>query len=150
MPMCYTNLRNIRKFERRENAVAKYMTRQRKLLLEYLERHPDKLLSANQIADELADEKISVSAIYRNFADLESEGKVRRTSQNGKRKVYFQYVGAEHCKKNLYLNCQRCGKSYHLNAALTEVIIKGLANTENFEINKANTVIYGICSSCSK
>lgn len=130
--------------------MAKYRTKQRKLLAEYLEQHPDELLSAHRIADELADEKISVSAIYRNFAELESEGKVRRTSQNGKRKVYFQYIGAERCKENLHLNCQRCGRSYHLNPAFADVITQGLANTEKFNISIANTVIYGVCGSCSK
>lgn len=130
--------------------MAKYITKQRKLLLAYLEQHPDELLSAHQIAEDLVDEKISVSAIYRNFADLETEGKVRRASQNGKRKVFFQYTAAEHCKENLHLSCQRCGKSYHLNPKLADVITQGLASTEKFEINIANTVIYGICSSCSK
>lgn len=130
--------------------MSKYMTKQRKLLLEYLERHPDELLSVHQIAEDLTDEKISVSAIYRNFADLEAEGKVRRASRNGKRKVYFQYTAAEHCKENLHLSCQKCGKSYHLNPKLADVITQGLATTEEFKISIANTVIYGICSSCSK
>lgn len=130
--------------------MSKYMTKQRKLLLEYLERHPDELLSAHQIAEDLTDEKISVSAIYRNFADLEAEGKVRRASRNGKRKVYFQYTAAKHCKENLHLSCQKCGKSYHLNSKLADVITQGLATTEEFKISIANTVIYGICSSCSK
>lgn len=130
--------------------MAKYITKQRKLLLEYLEQHPDELLSAHQIADDLAYEKISVSAIYRNFADLEAEGKVRRTSQHGNRKVLFQYTDSEYCKENLHLSCQRCGKTYHLNPELADVITRGLASTEKFEINIATTVIYGICSSCSK
>ena len=130
--------------------MAKYATRQRKLLLAYLEQHPDELLSARQIADDLADEMISVSAIYRNFAELEADGMIRRTSQHGKRNMYFQYIAAEHCRENLHLSCQRCGKSYHLNPDLAAVITRGLASTEAFEINIANTVIYGICSSCSK
>lgn len=130
--------------------MAKYMTSQRRILLEYLEQHPDESLSAHQICEELADEKISISAIYRNFAALETEGKVRRTSQNGKRNLYFQYTAAAHCRENLHLNCQRCGKSYHLNTELADAITQGLASTENFEINIANTVIYGICGTCAK
>ncbi len=130
--------------------MAKYVTKQRQLLLAYLEQHPDELLSAHQIADALAEEKISVSAIYRNFAELEAEGKVRRTSRHGERNLYFQYTDAEHCRENLHLSCQRCGKTYHLNPKLADVIAQGLANTEEFEINMANTVIYGICSACAK
>lgn len=55
--------------------MSSYSTRQRKALLAYLSRHPDELLSARQIADALADEKISLSAVYRNLAQLEAEEK---------------------------------------------------------------------------
>ena len=52
-----------------------YSTRQRKVLLAYLSQHPDELLSARQIEDALADKKISLSAVYRNLAQLETEEK---------------------------------------------------------------------------
>ena len=78
--------------------MSSYSTRQRKALLAYLSRHPDELLSARQIADALADEKISLSAVYRNLAQLEAEEKVRRSSKSGTREVYYQYLDAESCK----------------------------------------------------
>ena len=59
-----------------------YSTRQRKVLLAYLSQHPDELLSARQIADALADKKISLSAVYRNLAQLETEEKMRRSTRN--------------------------------------------------------------------
>ena len=65
-----------------------YSTRQRKVLLTYLSQHPDELLSARQIADALADKKISLSAVYRNLAQLETEEKVRRRSKSDTREVY--------------------------------------------------------------
>ena len=67
-----------------------YSTRQRKALLAYLSRHPDELLSARQIAAALEQEKISLSAVYRNLAQLEAEEKVRRSSKTGTREVYYQ------------------------------------------------------------
>lgn len=130
--------------------MAKYQTKQRKKLLEYLECHTDELLSVEQIAKALANDNISVSAIYRNFAKLESEGKVRKASRTGERNIYYQYIAAEHCRESLHLNCKKCGKSYHLNAQLAETITKGLLSTEKFEIDIANTVIYGICDVCAK
>ena len=69
-----------------------YSTRQRKVLLSYLSQHPDELLSARQIEDALADKKISLSAVYRNLAQLETEEKVRRSSKIGTREVYYQYL----------------------------------------------------------
>ena len=89
--------------------MSSYSTRQRKALLAYLSRHPDELLSARQIADALSDEKISLSAVYRNLAQLEAEEKVRRSSKSGTREVYFQYLDAESCKGALHMSCVKCG-----------------------------------------
>ena len=69
--------------------MSSYSTQQRKALLAYLSRHPDELLSARQIADALADEKISLSAVYRNLAQLETEERVRRSSKSGTRESTF-------------------------------------------------------------
>ena len=89
--------------------MSSYSTQQRRALLAYLSRHPDELLSARQIADALADEKISLSAVYRNLAQLETEEKVRRSSKSGTRGVYYQYLDAESCKGALHMRCVKCG-----------------------------------------
>ena len=65
-----------------------YNTKQRRALLAFLGEHPDELLTARQMADALANEKISLSAVYRNLAQLEAEEKVRRSSKSGTREVY--------------------------------------------------------------
>ncbi len=54
----------------------------------------DKLLTARQMADALADEKISLSAVYRNLAQLETEEKVRRSAKSGSHKAFYQYLDA--------------------------------------------------------
>ena len=58
--------------------MAAYITKQRRILLTFLEDHPDESLSAADIAKALADRSISVSAVYRNLAALEEEGRIRR------------------------------------------------------------------------
>ena len=50
-----------------------YNTKQRRALLTFLGEHPDELLSARQMADALAEKQISLSAVYRNLAQLEAE-----------------------------------------------------------------------------
>ncbi len=128
----------------------KYQTKQRKKLLEYLEQHTDISLSAEQIYNDLADDGISISAIYRNLADLENEGKLRKLSQTGERNTHYQYIATEKCRECLHLSCKKCGKTYHLNEQLASTLTKGLVSTENFEIDIANTVIFGICEKCEK
>ncbi|MBQ2581742.1 MAG: transcriptional repressor, partial [Ruminococcus sp.] len=65
-----------------------YTTKQRTLLLELLRSHADETLSAEEIAKMLGSEGVSISAIYRNLAALESEGKLQRVTKGGSRRVY--------------------------------------------------------------
>ena len=128
----------------------KYMTKQRKALLNYLSMHADERLSAKQLEDALKSEGISISAVYRNISDLEKEGKIRRVNQSGSREVFYQYTDGAHCKECLHLSCEKCGKTYHMNSAVAQTLIENLAQSDEFTIDKANTVLYGVCGDCRK
>lgn len=128
--------------------MSSYSTRQRKALLAYLSRHPDELLSARQIADALVDEKISLSAVYRNLAQLEAEEKVRRSSKSGTREVYYQYLDAESCKGALHMRCVKCGRIFHMASGNAALFAKHLAQSEQFTLDAADTVLYGTCADC--
>ena len=65
--------------------MAKYLTRQRKRLLESLSEHTDEQISARQIAEDLAADQISISAVYRNISALEEEGLLKRSVREGTR-----------------------------------------------------------------
>ena len=108
--------------------MSKYMTRQRKILLDFLSKHTDETLSARQIADALSKDDISTSAVYRNL----------------------RYVGAEECKNSLHLSCKICGRSIHMDDADAEQLIKNVSKHKGFTIEKSETVLYGICEDCSK
>lgn len=127
----------------------KYMTKQRKLMIEYLSEHTDESISANQIAEALAD-KISKSAVYRNLADMELEGKLRRVAETNSREVIYQYADGEKCHDCLHLNCKKCGKSYHMNTEAADSLAESLSINENFIIDKERTVLYGICKNCQE
>lgn len=71
----------------------KYDTRQRDYLINFLDQHPDQLLSVRQIAQELCSQQISLSAVYRNLSQLEAEGLIRKSIKPGSREAYYQYVG---------------------------------------------------------
>ncbi len=128
--------------------MSKYITKQRKILLDYLCGHADETLSARQIADDMAKDDISISAVYRNLAELEDEGKVTRLSKGGSRKVYFRYTAAEECKLHLHLSCSKCGKTYHMGTGLTNMLISSVAKDTNFMVDCSNTILYGICEAC--
>lgn len=128
--------------------MAKYMTKQRKALLDFLGRHADEELSARAIEDALQSEGVSISAVYRNLADLEQEGKVRRLSKSGSREVFYRYTDSTACKDCLHLSCEKCGKTYHMSVPGAELLIENLQKSDAFTVDKAHTVLYGICREC--
>ena len=125
----------------------KYLTKQRKLLLEYLSLHTDESISAAQIAEALSD-RVSVSAVYRNLADMEAEGKLRRVAGGGSREAVYQYIDEHKCKSALHLSCKKCGKTVHMQKQIADELVDSVAQSDDFVIDKGDTVIYGICSKC--
>lgn len=126
----------------------KYLTKQRRVLLSYLGGHADELLSVRRIADELSDAQISLSAVYRNLSELESEGKVRKYVKDGMREVFYQYMDADGCKGRLHLACLKCGRTFHMDAKDAELLAEHIRRTERFAIDQADTAIYGTCEGC--
>ena len=116
--------------------MAKYVTKQRRQLLDYLSRHTDEQMTARQIADALTQENISLSAVYRNLSDLEADGLLKRSVREGTRDVFYQYIAAEECKDSLHLSCRVCGKSIHLGDAEAERLLYCTLKSTGFQIDK--------------
>ena len=125
-----------------------YNTKQRRALLAFLGEHPDELLTARQMANALAEKQISLSAVYRNLAQLEAEEKVRRSSKSGTREVYYQYLDAESCKGALHMSCVKCGRTFHMASGNAVLFAKHLAQSEQFTLDAADTILYGTCADC--
>ena len=130
--------------------MARYLTRQRKQLLEYLSKHTDEQMTARQIADALTAESISISAVYRNLSALEEEGILKRSIRENTREVYYQYIAAEECKDSLHLSCRVCGKSIHLGEKEAEQLLRSTLESTGFQIDKTETILYGVCADCRK
>ncbi len=144
----YTDLQMNRKLEM--CPMAKYLTRQRKQLLNYLSAHTDEQMTARQIADALEADQVSVSAVYRNLSALEEEGLLKRSVRDGTRDLFFQYIAAEPCKNSLHLSCRVCGKSIHLGARETRQLLSSTLESTGFQIDKSETILYGVCAECRK
>ena len=127
--------------------MSKYVTKQRRVLLDYLTEHADETLSAGQIAQALSDREISVSAVYRNLAELEREGRLHRAAGAGKEQSY-RYSGAESCRGCLHLSCTRCGRTFHMGRADANRLVNAVAEAEGFALDRAETVLYGVCENC--
>lgn len=125
-----------------------YDTKQRKTIIEFFNDNIDKIFSVEEIFDALKNKNISLSAIYRNLAELEKSNKVRIITKVGTNKKFYQFIDNDDCKGHIHLLCKNCGKSIHLNDEeshkLTSIVLK---NT-NFEVFKSDSVLYGICGDC--
>jgi len=128
--------------------LTKYVTKQRLALVRYLTAHPDEQLTVRQIAAALEAEHISVSAIYRNMSDLITEGRLKRINRDDSREAYYQYTDADGCRENLHLVCKYCGKTVHMGSSDTQELVDRIASQKHFQIDRAETVLYGICESC--
>ena len=127
-----------------------YSTKQRKVLIETLERHRDETLSADQIVDLMGEDKISKSAIYRNLSALEEQGCVKRITLPGTKRIFYRYTGSEECRSHLHLECFKCGRTYHMNAPSTNALIENVMQESKFEVDSGSTVLYGVCEKCRK
>ena len=128
----------------------KYQTKQRKLLLAFLASHVDETFSARQIAQALEKEKISISAVYRNLAELETERKVRRMVNGAGREISYQFTDTDACKGCLHLSCKQCGRMFHMDTADADALVRQIAKQEQFAIDRTETVLYGICGACQE
>jgi len=128
--------------------MAKYLTRQRRQLVGFLEQHTDELLTAQDISQAL--DGISVSAVYRNLSAMEEEGLLKRSIRENTREAFYQYIAAPSCKDSLHLSCRVCGKSIHLGQAEAERLLHNTLESTGFQVDKAETILYGVCADCRK
>lgn len=129
---------------------SKYSTKQRELLIKYLSLHTDEQISACQIANDLQNQEISLSAIYRNLSDFEKEGMVKRCIKENSKEVYYQYIASDECKNNIHLTCRICGRSYHMDSNDAEILLLSVKLNNGFTIDKSASSLIGICQNCSE
>lgn len=128
--------------------MAKYETKQRHMLLEYLEKNADRLITAEEAAEGIGGEKISVSAVYRNLSALEQEGRVQKSTIPGSRRTGFRYTGASDCRHKLHLTCKVCGKTCHASERTADSVAECLSGEDGFSIDREDTVLFGVCRDC--
>lgn len=128
--------------------MAEYITRQRKAMLDFFEKHTDEQFTAAQIAASPECGGISVSTVYRNLADMEAEGKVVKLTRAGSREVYYRFAAAHECHGKLHLSCRSCGRTCHVDPETAEKLMDALKRNEHFTLDKDETVLYGTCKKC--
>ena len=128
-----------------------YNTEQRAMLTGFLKDNNESALSAEEIAEGLKEkykeEAPGKSTVYRLLSRLCEEGSVKRFSSECGTKLYQLSKGKD-CKNHLHLKCLGCGKIVHMSHSVTEEILKDVVSENGFDIDKEQTVIYGVCAKC--
>lgn len=126
-----------------------YTTRQRKLLVDFFKNHCDEQLTVKEIASftEIND-KISLSALYRNIDKMLLEGIIQKYAKENGREFVYRYIDKEKCAWHLHLKCTSCGRMIHLDDESSEYVRAMLKSKNSFKIDEHKTILYGLCDLC--
>lgn len=127
-----------------------YGTKQREILINFFKKNKDKFFTAQDISNFLSGEDISVSAIYRNIAELEKLGKIKKVMRVGEKSSSWQFVDHPSCKGHIHVSCKNCGKTMHLSEDDSKSISNKLQSSFNFCLDESSSMLYGICNKCLK
>ncbi len=128
--------------------MSKYNTQQRKLMIDFFKNHAHKTSSVNEICEVLNEQGVSTSSVYRNIAQMEEEGIVRRVSEKNRKGALYQYIDPEHCIGVVHLICEECNVTYHLNRHISQMVANLALENHNFRLNEQSAVLYGKCENC--
>lgn len=131
----------------------RHRSRQRELLLQFLRDHSDRALTAADctagLRDQLGEQQApGQSTVYRLLNQLSSDGIVKRLPRAGAMPQRYQMDGHQDCHGSLHLKCQGCGSLDHLDDELEGQLSREIAALLHFEIDAAQTTLYGLCAAC--
>lgn len=129
--------------------MADYKTKQRELILSYLQSCPLPHVTAGDIVLHLRDNGASVGAatVYRQLERMVEAGIVRKyILETG---ACYQYVGSGgNCREHFHLKCLSCGKLLHVDCSFLSTLAPHILEHHGFEVDNYRTVMYGICREC--
>ncbi len=124
------------------------MTKQRKLIINTLDKSTKEIFTVKELTDKLKNKDISQSAVYRNISFLEQEGLLCRVSNEKNNEILYRYINNKTCNNIIHLVCDNCNNALHLNNEITELISNNAIKEYGFEVNNHTTSIKGTCKSC--
>ena len=132
---------------------ANYRTKQREMLIGYLESVPGVHITAGNVCEYFRSHgtPISQATVYRQLEKLVGEGVLNKYIIDAGSPACFEYVSADshsggevcfHCK------CEKCGKLIHMHCEELEEIQAHLSAEHHFQLDPMRTVFYGLCEEC--
>jgi Fur family ferric uptake transcriptional regulator len=133
----------------RENRV--YKTKQREIILKFLQENSNTHINADELAEHLRanGNPVGKSTIYRYLDRLCSESIVRKfITPDGKGSCY-QLI-QEDCHYHYHFKCLDCGRLLHIRCSDLDNVSSHILNEHGFTVDLSQTIIYGHCAECTK
>lgn len=128
-----------------------YNTRQRDLILRFLETHKDRCFTIKSLLAALREENIAIgeTTVYRCVTKLAAEGRVRKFIAEKGDAACFQFSeNPETCKAHFHLKCLKCGAVLHMDCTFMREMESHIQAEHDFTVDNAKTIIYGTCTQC--
>ena len=145
----YNNLRNFLKLEEK---MAKYVTEQKTLLLDFLKKNCEASYTIDELMAKMSEQGVTSvpgkSTLYRLMNNLCDDGRVKRIAREGERSFAYQAFLGEDCGAHLHMKCISCGKLLHLEHELSHELLGRIRSVSDFSVSESETLLFGNCSDC--
>lgn len=102
-------------------------------------------LTAEQLADGLADQGVTLSSVYRTLALLEELGVARATRLGEGDASRWEL---EHPDEHFHVVCEDCSRVTHHRGELVALVTTHLAEDHGFAASEVDLLVRGRCASC--
>ncbi len=131
-----------------------YQTEQKKMLSEFLAANGDQGFTIGEILSGLSKEYAESalpgkSTVYRLVQQLVENGRVRRFAKDNGRSFVYQSV-CNTGNAHLHLRCEVCDKLLHMDVPASENLRTKILEAYQFEVDRAQAVLVGVCGNCRK
>ena len=134
---------------------AKYKTKQREHMLEYMGTVGRKHFTAADVCGYFRSKNIPVgtTTVYRQLEQLMNEGKLKKYIIDETSCACFEYIGEDEGVSGkapyYHLKCEKCGVLIHLECDEITEFENHITKHHGFKINPMRTTFYGLCAKCA-
>lgn len=140
------------------NEGKRYNTRQRRIILNYLQSNNETPRTAAQISAHCASrgEAVGLTTIYRQLDRLLDEGLIKKITVEGIAGACYQFIGgaredgASSAGSRFHLKCEDCGQLIDLECDYIDDLYSHISHEHQFAVDSLKTVLYGKCAGCSR
>ena len=135
--------------------MATYNTQQKKELMDFLKKHPERAYTIDDIAEGMKTDPDFAnppgkSTIYRLMPGLAEENLVKCFSGGRGTKASYQIIGGESCHFHIHLKCTGCGRLLHMSDEDSRFIADSLMTADGFRLDMGRATLFSLCRSCAE